>query len=158
MNSRVSTRDGKRLKEGGVIPPQRQRGGRSAQGCSHCCALWGVAGEEGLWITCKGVFISSGSMLALNSYQLLGKLQLRFKCIFSNSSSCFSSSKVCNLILSLVCIVFYQLIFSSSWLYVNAVFKWLILLPQYSLSKQKIHYIYHLMSICLEFLATSKCK
>lgn len=56
MNSRVSAREGKRLKEGGLVPLQRQWAGRSAQGCSQSCVLWGAAGEEGLLITCKGSF------------------------------------------------------------------------------------------------------
>lgn len=53
-------------------------------------------------IACKGSLISLGDILAFNSYQFLGKLQLHFKCICSTSPNDSSSSKVCNPILSFV--------------------------------------------------------
>lgn len=81
--------------------------------------LAGAAGEEKTcWWHSKEVLISLGSMLTFKSYQLSSKLQLHFRCICSTFPNCFSSSKVCNLILSSVCIGLYQLLFSS-WLHVS---------------------------------------
>lgn len=76
---------------------------------------------------------------SFNSCQFWGRLQLHFRCIYSTCPNCFPSSKECDLILFLfVCIVFYQV--PPGCMCLRVLFKWLVLLPYYRLSKQKIQF------------------
>lgn len=109
MSYRVSTRE--RLEEGGELC--RQWAGRAAEGIQSWALAGAVGEEKTCWLLAEEFLISLGSMLAFKPYKLSSKLQLHFRCICSAFPNCFSSSRVCNLILSSDYIGFYWLLFSS---------------------------------------------